>query len=774
MQVDYRSEVLRERGNEEFKKENLENAIRLYTEAIGFNPNDIRLYNNRALCYIKKELYKEAIEDTLLAIKIDGNNAKANFRCGIAYDKLGNCEEAIEYLATAVKLNPDNIEITELFKTVRDKVVKQHEERIKNLPQISFNSKKELDVDSHILDSIHKYYLDYTDLYAPHKQIRLIDNTKFRNIILDSIPLMCNKIFIGTGFGLYPSLTYNEGDALYCIEKYPSVAQLTHSICSDYKYDKWNSSITDDIRNMDISDKNVLFEKFCENFHLMCCDPTDLKKENVKENIETLIFTDFDFTLLGNKMLITIEHLLKEGIITKDTTILPTKAKVYAKAISFKENGTLYKYRWNTYLEEFDIDNYDSVTDYNEIFEFNFSENIDELTELQRWNIVNNKPIHAIIFYYDLYFNETIYTFKHAIQHISPHIIDDDILEITVKHNKMKISFDMGEEEEKDKQHLINTPYYNIMSNTKKKWYYDGLIRKYDNVESVLVIGNVVTAMKVAEYYDKVHLVEMSKNMSEISRDIIEKHNLEDKIEVINKDILTVFDLKVDLVIYDFVNIDLLSSGFIIHRNHIKKHLANDNCIFIPDTLKIKGKLIQLRTNNIDGYNLELVNQYRWSPEPTEINLDKVEHIVLSEYFDIEQTNKLEIDIIEDGVLSCVAYQFEIDGEVLINNHLLYFLPEVAVKNGDIIKLNMMHNNINILFEYDEKMDTLNIPRYDEEWVNNMTELQNRTKYIIKEAITDGHKYESLINGCLKIAQNPSVYNVDNVYSSRFITSFFT
>lgn len=51
------AELLKNKGNDFFKKGDYEEAINYYTKAIGLNPNDASYYCNRAACYMKLKKY---------------------------------------------------------------------------------------------------------------------------------------------------------------------------------------------------------------------------------------------------------------------------------------------------------------------------------------------------------------------------------------------------------------------------------------------------------------------------------------------------------------------------------------------------------------------------------------------------------------------------------------------------------------------------------------------------------------------------------------------
>ncbi|VWU50850.1 FK506-binding protein (FKBP)-type peptidyl-prolyl isomerase [Hepatocystis sp. ex Piliocolobus tephrosceles] len=117
---------LKEEGNELFKKNNINEAIAKYKEALDFfihaddwedslleKKKDIEIICNLNLstCYNKNKEYANAINHASKVLKLDKNNIKALYKLGIANMNFGFLEDAKENLYKAALLNPNNMEI---------------------------------------------------------------------------------------------------------------------------------------------------------------------------------------------------------------------------------------------------------------------------------------------------------------------------------------------------------------------------------------------------------------------------------------------------------------------------------------------------------------------------------------------------------------------------------------------------------------------------------------------------------------------------------------
>merc|ERR1711963_102609 len=140
---------LKDAGNEAFKKQQWEDAIKCYTKAIGLVPEESKdkavFLKNRAASYLKTEQFEDAVRDCTSALDITPNDPKALFRRSRAYEALDKIDSAYADAKEVHNLDPKNKAIepilVRLHKAVQAKMgeLSKTVNKVKNMFDIVFN-----------------------------------------------------------------------------------------------------------------------------------------------------------------------------------------------------------------------------------------------------------------------------------------------------------------------------------------------------------------------------------------------------------------------------------------------------------------------------------------------------------------------------------------------------------------------------------------------------------------------------------------------------------
>uniref|UniRef100_A0A453PMR7 Amidase domain-containing protein n=1 Tax=Aegilops tauschii subsp. strangulata TaxID=200361 RepID=A0A453PMR7_AEGTS len=102
------SELLKEKGNNSFKRKQWSKAIEFYSGAIKLNDTNATYYCNRAAAYLELGRFKQAEADCDQALLLDKKNVKAYLRRGTAKESVLNYQEALQDFRHALALEPQN------------------------------------------------------------------------------------------------------------------------------------------------------------------------------------------------------------------------------------------------------------------------------------------------------------------------------------------------------------------------------------------------------------------------------------------------------------------------------------------------------------------------------------------------------------------------------------------------------------------------------------------------------------------------------------------
>lgn len=114
-----RAEEEKELGNQLFKKGDYGTAVKHYSEAIRRNPDDAKLYSNRAACYTKLAAFDLGLKDCEKCLELDESFIKGWIRKGKILQGMQQPSKAIAAYQAALALDPANNEALEGFRNCR-------------------------------------------------------------------------------------------------------------------------------------------------------------------------------------------------------------------------------------------------------------------------------------------------------------------------------------------------------------------------------------------------------------------------------------------------------------------------------------------------------------------------------------------------------------------------------------------------------------------------------------------------------------------------------
>jgi tetratricopeptide (TPR) repeat protein len=111
-----KAEEEKEKGNEFFKKGDFSSAVKHYTEAINRNPDDTKLYSNRAACYTKLAAFDLGLKDCDMCTKLDDKFIKGWIRKGKILQGMQQPSKALHAYQKALEIDPTNGEANEGYR----------------------------------------------------------------------------------------------------------------------------------------------------------------------------------------------------------------------------------------------------------------------------------------------------------------------------------------------------------------------------------------------------------------------------------------------------------------------------------------------------------------------------------------------------------------------------------------------------------------------------------------------------------------------------------
>ncbi len=220
---------------------------------------------------------------------------------------------------------------------------------------------------------------------------------------------------------------------------------------------------------------------------------------------------------------------------------------------------------------------------------------------------------------------------------------------------------------------------------------YDAALRNTVTPESIVLdIGagsGVLSLMAARAGARHVYAVEIEPMVAEAAREIIRLNGYEDKITVIEKDILSV-KLNEDLpelcnmVIQDIIYADPLNHDIQEYLTYAKENLLTEQCVFFPSAVELRAALSdadkyirQLDYSNISGFDFSKIITFE--PVAASYSQENVPEKLLTDYFTM-----WKFDLTRPEDISEFKHNFDVQTQRSGNIHHVFRWVRIIFPDG--------------------------------------------------------------------------------------------
>ena len=202
---------------------------------------------------------------------------------------------------------------------------------------------------------------------------------------------------------------------------------------------------------------------------------------------------------------------------------------------------------------------------------------------------------------------------------------------------------------------------------------------------------------------------------------------------------------RADILVTDWFDHTVLGMNLIPSLEVASSRLLKQGVRVVPQRIKVKSTLMELRISQISGFDLSYLNSYRWHPSHEKLNLNRElnqgaeRYLKLSDFFEAaeidlqarcdafvnrsaddmkselpewEYEEQIMVEAVTDGTVNAVGFWMDISFDE--NNSLstwdelsdsgasmdqaVYYLDELPVTKSQIVDLTVLYNKFQLLF----------------------------------------------------------------------------
>ena len=542
--------------------------------------------------------------------------------------------------------------------------------------------------------NVFRYLQQIHDIYLPQQLLEFSFDAQLHQAYGDAINQVvqtqrqANVVVVGRGAVLYALLARQAGARQVCIvEQWPTLASVYRDIVSANG----------------LADQITVYQQPFRAFNWL---------PEYGEAPNLLITDAVGGALLDGGMLSLIKHA-RAHILAPDHCLIPCSAQLYATALQVRTgeiNGfdlsEFNRYRWSPCYQGVHLgeEPYQQLSVVEPILDFDFYQSIEDQTLEKPLTIIEGGILNAVGLWYDLQLAEglTLSTAPHQSsqqrQQALLYLDKEGYFESPSPGNTgavltLKVSC------KSDRLYLAVTapepmrPADNRLSPSVAAWHFPMIADQERNNAYQRSIEQAVARHPQAEVLDigagtgllammakragavRVSACEMVPHIADMAEDVLRKNGYDHQIQLISKwskDLEIPGDLprKANILVSETVDHSMLGESFLATFKHARQHLLIENPTVIPAAATVYAAAIELRVDNILGWDLSLLNRFR-AGHYSSFHLDKTDFRQLSDtvttfHFDFYQqhftprTQTFDFPIHTAGMVNAIAFWFHL------------------------------------------------------------------------------------------------------------------
>lgn len=309
---------------------------------------------------------------------------------------------------------------------------------------------------------------------------------------------------------------------------------------------------------------------------------------------------------------------------------------------------------------------------------------------------------------------------------------------------------------------------------------------------------------------DYTYAAEMSSHMCDVAEECTIMNGFLEKILVLDRDVRRMDVLRkpdgtapelerpVDLAVFEVFDSGLIGEGVLHILAAARSKLLMKDAVLVPCRAEVYAQPIQMRIEEVRGFNVRQANRWRWRPdyEGVELGKSKEKWVPLSppeqafsfDFYDIERCaienkNLLNFQIDRDGVCNAVImwFRLHLDDDISLNTspyeekgptwqQAIQYIEETNVSNGDNLQIDASHDTYSISFSLHEPSvgRRTDVPLVDPVWKITYDSLQGFNSQIVKSCVQNPLEYRFVSQSAVQFAARPEDFEVDSSQASEF------